>query len=232
MPQNKDLSNQSGNIFMIILIGVMLFAALLYTFSRSLQTGNSSISAQQAEIAAQEILNYARMLDNAVSRVRQYGCSENEISFENDEVESKYINLSAPSDNSCHIFKQNGGGIEWQETPYGDIFIDDGNCITDVGRGTSCTSADAELLLYVADIDAPICLEINNRVNNIDKNTPPSSVDFDINLIDDGFEGAFNAGTPIILTGETIDTYATGCGQDSSGTTSGQYIFYHTLIAR
>ncbi|MEM7618124.1 MAG: hypothetical protein AAF244_01945 [Pseudomonadota bacterium] len=232
MPQNKNISSQSGNIFMIILIGVLLFAALLYTFSRSLQTGTSNISAQQAEIAAQEMLNYARMLDNAVSRVRQYGCSENEISFENDEQPSRYNNLNAPSDNSCHIFDQNGGGVEWQDLQYGEIFIDDGNCITDVGRGTSCTSADAELLLYVIDIDAPICLEINNRVNNIDKNIIPSSVDFDITLIDDGFEGAFNSGTPTSITGETIDTFATGCGQDSSGTTSGQYVFYHTLIAR
>ena len=104
MQQNKNISHQSGNVFIIILIGVLLFAALLYTFSRSLQTSGGNISSQQAEIAGQEILNYSRMLEEAVNRVRQNGCSENEISFETSDQPSKYNNLNSPTDNSCHIY--------------------------------------------------------------------------------------------------------------------------------
>ena len=130
MPQNKRSilpslrTSESGNVFILILLGVFLFGALMYSFSRSANQGAGNLSKQQAKIAAQEILNYARLVEGAVDRVRRNGCSESEISFENDVV-TGYTNPNAPTDKSCHIFDDEGGKVsypanlnQWLEKSY------------------------------------------------------------------------------------------------------------------
>ena len=113
MQLNNTIRNtQAGNVFVFILAGIFLFGALIFTFTRGASKGTTSLSKHQARVAAQEILNYAQTLELAVSRVRRNGCSENQISFENDVV-AGYINANAPVDNSCHIFKDNGGKMIW-----------------------------------------------------------------------------------------------------------------------
>ena len=46
MPQNnrQDRRSESGNIFAIVMIGVVLFGALMYTFSRSAKQGDGNLT--------------------------------------------------------------------------------------------------------------------------------------------------------------------------------------------
>ncbi len=231
MPQNKKLKAQSGNVFIIILIGIILFAALLYTFTNSTRSGTGNLSAQERKIAVQEILNYARLLEQAVSRIRLNGCSENEISFLNTLSPGKYNNPNAPSDNSCHIFEPEGGRLAWQDFTHGQTFIEGNNCVHNIGVNSSCDSNDKELLYYLIDVGLPLCQEINNTVNNIDASIQPSQSNFNVTIANNGFNGDFDFALHI-LEGPTHDGFYTACGQDNAGSTDHQYIIYHTLIAR
>lgn len=70
MPLSKA-NTQSGNVFVIILVAVTLFAALMFTFSRTGSQDTGNLTKQQAKIIAQEILNYAQLVEGAVNRVRE-----------------------------------------------------------------------------------------------------------------------------------------------------------------
>ena len=70
MPQN-NLKSQSGNVFILILAGVVLFGALMFTFSRSADKGTGNLTKQQAKITAQDILSYAKIVEDAIDRVRE-----------------------------------------------------------------------------------------------------------------------------------------------------------------
>lgn len=166
MPQNNNSQNnkEAGNVFIIILVAVVLFGALIFTFSRSGSQGVSSISKQEAKIAAQEILSYARLVEGAVDRVRRNGCSESEISFKND-VNLNYTNPNAPIDKSCHIFEPEGGKIEFfvgdskiYLSATNPLIFSGGNRIIDVG------STNLDLILIIVTTDN-ICNEIHKSLN-------------------------------------------------------------------
>lgn len=163
MPRNRN--NEQGNVFLIILIAVVLFGALIFTFSKSGSQGVSSISKQEAKIAAQEILNYTRLVEGAVDRVRRNGCSENEISFQNSTL-TGYTNTDAPGDNSCHIFNENGGKVTVM--PY-DPKIHAGSSTAwiqfvgnNVVTGVGSTNAD---LIMIQETPSLVCNEINSLLN-------------------------------------------------------------------
>lgn len=174
MPQSNHKKGQQGNVFIIILMGVILFGALGYTFSRSANKGTGNLTKQQAKIAAQEILNYARLVEGAVDRVRRNGCSESEISFDSNAL-SNYNNANSPVDNSCHIFKSEGGKISVLEIPnkwivekpsvnhkaYQEIYISSRHCVEDVGE-TGCTIP--ELTFMISYLKQNICDQINHSL--------------------------------------------------------------------
>lgn len=199
MPQNnKEKKSQAGNVFVIILAGVFLFGALMFTFSKSGQKGSGNLTKQQAKIAAQEILNYARLVEGAVDRVRRNGCSENEISFEN-AVVAGYSNTNAPINGSCDIFGTTGGKIEYSapKTDWLDSFFSNqtGNYgtwkfvanHTIEGVGTNAT----DLRITLNFIKKEICLNINNLLNI---ENPSGNPPIDENSIsgDNEFVGAYS----------------------------------------
>ncbi len=234
MPQNKKLQTQSGNVFIIILIGIILFAALLYTFTNSTRTGTGNLSAQQSMIAAQEILNYARLVEGAVNRLRQNGCSENEISFDNTAV-SGYENTDAPIDNSCHVFNPAGGAITNIIPPdtyfdslnsadpvYGSYTYTDNSTIFNIGS----TKQEATVLLNFIDKD--ICMKINNLLNiSNPSNSPP--IDIGTMNFDSLYDGNFPNSPSSSFNAPEIIGRNSGCISDSSETT---FHFYHVLFAR
>ena len=229
MPLNKKQS-QSGNVFILILAGVVLFGALMFTFSRSADKGTGNLSRQQARIAAQDILSYAKAVEDAVDRVRRNNCSENDISFVNTVV-SGYSNTSSPVDGSCDVFNNAGGKIEyipaqsnvttgtnnWQ---FNSVFQ-----VTDVGD-TCATASCADLSLGLNNVTGAVCQGINNLLE-IGTATPP--VDSDYNFSE--FTGSF--GVPVDIADEAGS--APLAGRQSGcfySTADDQNIFYHVLLAR
>ena len=109
----NDRKTEQGNVFFYILIAVALFAALSYAVSRN-NTGSTDIfTDEQAKLAAQEIIEYGNTVANAVQKLRLRGCSDTEISFENDIIDG-YEN---GTNTSCQVFHVDGGDINWTSIP-------------------------------------------------------------------------------------------------------------------
>lgn len=243
----KDKNNsQKGSALFLILIAVALFAALSYSVAQMLQGGDGGtiqdLNEQEAQLYAGEILDYGRSLKQAVQDLRiSNGCSETQISFENDSV-AGYENPNAPSDRSCHIFDPAGGGLNWVDPPR--INIRDNAEYTVSNRssilniGSDCGGSDnscQELFVALRSLDRAACLEYNKAVgvSNIGDDAPVEiGLNFSTkftgsyipaaNILGDDNDGANFAGQPI------------GCYRDATESFLGDpyYDFYQVLVTR
>ncbi len=240
--KNKIESNsQSGNVFIIIFLGIFLFGTLIYSFSRSTNQGTGNVTKQQARIVAQEILNYARLIENAVDRVRRNGCSESEINFDNTVI-TGYANPISPPDQSCDIFEDEGGQAIYTSPPPNstslDWFFESGLVVQGLGRSSSPEGNDLALLL--PGLNQATCDNINTILNHGFSTTPIDNGDI-FEGSDDQFIGTFIDSVDVdILTGHPTDNDCTptrplcgktsACFQEEDG--NGYYIFYNVLLAR
>lgn len=170
MSQRNRQSDEFGGVFIYIFIGVILFAALAFTFSKSMTGTNTSvISSGKDQVSASEIISYANSISKAVNKLTIKGCSERQISFERDSS-SDYDNGDAPSDLSCNIFSPGKGGILWQEPPSGSnngsswIFTDTrvGNFSGTRNLGTS----NSDMVMILPNITKPLCAALNVQTSN------------------------------------------------------------------
>lgn len=220
--------NESGNAFFIVLLGVVLFAALMFTFSRSARQGGENIDDKRAEILATDIIAYAQKLERRVNNLRRRNVSENDISFENDFVLT-YTNPNC-GDDRCKIFK-GSGSISWQEPPEGSNdgsdWIFTGSNYVD-GLGSAGNAADAELLVMLPNVLRSVCAQINEYldINGIPQNTGTAN--------DTAFTGSFTA-TPALIkenAGTALERQSSGCFEGAGTPPAGTYHFYHVLIQR
>ena len=241
MLRNKS---QSGNVFVFILLGVFLFGALIFTFTKSGQQGNSALTKQQTKIIAQDILNYAQNLERAVQKVRRNGCSESQINF-NNSVIAGYSNTNAPVDGSCDIFGINGGNMEWQDPPsgasnYANYEILNNAGVEGIGPNSGFTDAAVDLVMVLVELDQNVCKSINENVG-IDLeagNIPRDSGD----LVDVAFPGRYTGSFNFVnaisdsdnncngMNGDDFCGKPTGCFHELGG--SQYYVFYHALLGR
>ena len=188
-----------------IVIGPILFVvAILAVLASVIAAGSGSFSGDTSAISAKAqataILEQAKAVKFAVDRVLGNGCKDTEISFENPIV-SGYVNPSAPSDKSCHVFDVSGGGIVWETPPttaldqvaydsatsaskrFGNYMFS-GSCVSGVGKGGpvggyTCIGAngttEADLILALPWVSKDVCLQINQIVgfNNYNAASPP-----------------------------------------------------------
>ena len=177
-------NSENGNILILILVAVILFGALSYTVASMLRSGNAElIGEQQASILADDILNYARQVRQAVQAIRiSNGCEDEDISFENSTV-SGYEHTPV-ADDACKVFHTDGGGLSYlepnadfldpsfsAEPRYGEWYIPTTGCVIGVGTGQSAANGDCsnaasevELTLFLPYIKRVICDSINEKV--------------------------------------------------------------------
>lgn len=228
---------ERGNIFLFILMGIVLFAALSFTIARGFRSDNTGRMTQRdAVLAATDILSYTQKLENAVSKLRRKSVSENDISFAHSS-NTGYTNPDC-ADDSCRVFSISGGGANWQTPPQGAAstwLFTGATCITDLGTGdaTCADSGDStgneELIVTLSDdgntpaaIDQTLCETINERLN-----ITPMPADNDGLVSTAKYTGAFTNDTRLDIT----DSPRTACySQTVSGTTS--YYFYAVLMER
>lgn len=160
--------SEKGNAVIFILLAIALFAALAYTFTRSVQNGQSNMSAGQTRMAAQQILNYASSVEKTVQKLLSRGCSENDLSFQNS-YETYHNYPAAPTE--CRVFDPAGGNLtalkpeaSWLMPGEEQVFYyTQGDVLSDIG--TTCdTGACAELNLNLWNIPLPLCEEINKQL--------------------------------------------------------------------
>jgi len=172
-------NTQNGNAIVLILVAIALFAALGVAFSNTSRTSSSFLSDAEAEAYANQIIAYGNDVKSAVKRLQLRGCSDTEISFENNVV-AGYENPNSPTDKSCHVFDVAGGGLQWQEAPppyanTGPLFYEGKYAYiynTEwQGNGATCGNQECgDLLLILSSLDQKICSIINIQLNL--QNTP------------------------------------------------------------
>lgn len=231
MLQNKRF-RESGNVFVIILVAVALFTLLMFTFTRTGSQGTGNLTKQQSRIAAQEILNYARLIESSVDKLRLNGCSESEISFENS-IEAGYVNAGAPGDNSCDIFHEDGGRLEWTTasnytTDNSEWLISPSIAIVNIGSDSGANDCSAnsctELALFLGPLESNVCNNINKLVN------APTATTEAMAGYGTKFTGSYTNTGQLGDASTTYRNVSTAC-LDGNGSPTGLY-FYHVLLAR
>ena len=221
---------ENGSAIIIVFIAVVLLAALTFAVISSDRGNTNNLTAGQAQIAASEIMKYARSVESAVKKLQLVNeCSEDQISFENNAV-SGYTNANSPVDNSCHVFDVNGGGLTWVSpnnlNDNSEWYFTDSTLITDVN-----SNANGELIMLLPNTLEEICREINRRINISD--IPQDQTPAFSSLGSIKFTGGFSAILDTLSdAGSALDGNKTGCFEGGGVPATGTYHFYHVLIAR
>ena len=168
MLQNRN--REHGSALVYVFIGLILFAGLIFTFSKSFQNSNDLAADQQGAVAANDLLTFSNQVEQSVQKLIIKGCSETEISFEN-LIESGYTNPSSPVGKSCHVFDPQGGNMAWRSPPIG---VNDGSTWAFVGgpvmhnangAKSDYTNQNAELVIYLFSLTEETCAAINSTQN-------------------------------------------------------------------
>jgi len=227
--QGQSYHSEQGGIIVWIMVMVALFAALSYAVSQGSRSGTQSISSEQANLAATEILDYAAAVRRVVQELQINGCADTEISFQAN-GNSGYVNPNAPSDNSCHVFHPSGGGIN--ASP--DDSFETMDSITYVGAsdllgiGTNCTDpACADLYIrfrFIGVAGQSLCGVLNEKMGHTSLNPAPSTSHMLGAPIFQGTYGTHEANT-IDFDGKSAACFNYSINTDTN-------LFYFTLIAR
>ncbi len=225
---------QCGNALWFILVAIGLLGLLTVMLSRSGSSTNETGSYEQNVIAANQILSYAKNIENGVQNLLARGCSENEISFE-DSIIANHANSNAPADKSCHVFDVAGAGLtalaitdfwpngDWTGGTAYNHFV--GRQDLD-GIGTNGEAHSEDLYWFIElpqNINEENFCSAYNKISTGDSTVPLSRVwaspRFDGNFVDAPFSAQ-----PEIRDKNSI------CFQNDIDTN--RYQFYHVLHAR
>ena len=165
------INTQSGNAIILVLIGIVLFGALIFSFTRSGQQGISSMSAQEAKVIAQDVISYVQTIQRRIDELRRDGCGEAQFDLSDPQLYANgWIMSEHPGGTACNVFQSSGGTVPMRN------FRDEGVIISwfsnywttnfrffsasmyhsnTFGNGT-------ELMFALINIDRQVCLEINN----------------------------------------------------------------------
>ena len=223
-PRNRQ-KRESGNVFVIVLLGVVLFAALMFTFSRSARQGGENLSAKQLDVSISDILSYAQSIERATNRVMTGGhYSESQIDFDNSIV-AGYANLTCGADSKCKVFNPTGGGATWQNPPEG--FNDGSGWIISGENAVPGIGADiaADLVLLLPGLIAVTCAAINEKLGI--SATLPQDID---NIDTTPFTGTF-ANTARIGVDADLRNVRAACIQNMPPAPD-EYVFYYVLMDR
>ncbi len=233
MPPNNNpvRAAERGNVFIFILLGLVLFAALSFTVSRGFRSDTTSqMTDRQAELTSSDLLDFAQQVERTVSRLRRNGCSENQISFQRDvnrdgnitDNSADHYNANAPADKTCHVYVAEGGGLTYRSVDNYNFVGSGDNAIDGVGCNGNATCT--EMTLASRNIDPTLCAAINRKLGitgiPTDANGASGFGAFDGNFKDFGDVGDSDAN----LTGNE-----TACYLDSD---DNMHIFYSVLIVR
>ena len=135
--------SQSGNVMMYILLGVIAISGLAYTFSKSMTSqGTRKAESNRQALSQVDSQTCTLWVNRGIDTLKQRGCSQDDISFELSSGHNS--NPNAPVDESCHVFRENGAGME----PCG-AYLDVTSCnLTTLALGEQCPSDD---IIYAGD---------------------------------------------------------------------------------
>ena len=220
--------SERGNVFIFILLGIVLFAALSFTISKGFRSQTTdTMSNRDAQLAASDIMDFAQSVERGINRLRRKAISESDLSFDNDVV-AGYAHSTARPDNH-HVFDPAGAGVSWRNPPAGanngdNWIITGASCVTDLNNGTSGCDTDGnirneELLIVLPNVDQAVCEALNEKLNIAGIPANSSEVHSTI-----PYRGVFTNNAEITVAG---GPYSAVCYS-----ISGANHFYYALMAR
>lgn len=223
----KATGVEQGNVFAIILLAVVLFAALVFVISRGFDTGTTRMTSTQARNFATDIVTYAASVERSVGYIIQNGVSEEDISFENGVV-SGYDHTPAAASNAKVFGSSTGGGLSFksplenQSSSATNKWLFTGGIVVTDQESNSLSD-----LIMTLPVGYDVCAEINRQLGvSIDLTADQGSV------TGAKFTGTYtDNGTIVIAPGAGITS---GCfkGLVTDGGQTGPYTFFKILIAR
>ena len=243
-------NRQAGNVLIMILVAVALFAALSYAIMQGSRTSTGWVSDTALKGHIDGLFSYANSIQSAVTRLKLRGCTNEQINFKT--PSGDFTNPNSPADGRCDIFSTAGGGIQWKtpetalldttKSSYTDngygIFFFTGR-VRVMGIGSDCTSAScSELLFELPHLTQKACETINSMlgvVPNPDLNVSVNGHTFGSGTKFTGTYTFSSAGATSTF-GDT-ETWLIGkdaaCVYHSGAPVAGYpYIFYKVLIKR
>lgn len=234
-------NSQKGNAVIWILIAIALFAALGYAFTSSSRTNTSFLDVEKASSYAKQVIAAGNEIKASVKRLELRGCSDTEISFENNVV-GGYNNPNAPTNESCHIYALAGGGIQYQNPPTvifdsassgGETYSE--NVFSGENTGPNIgTAATDDLIYFVHFLQKDICVAINSLLG-IDNpgGDPPDEGSGICAGNNEKFDGSYSTGACGIDVLPEYDGKSAACIKTVVGAGSdASYSFYNVLIRR
>lgn len=220
----------------MVLIGVMLFAALSFTFSRGNQQGAENINRRQADLAASDIITFGQRVNRTVDSMLSKNKSETEISFEG--LNPTYGNALC-LDDSCKVFITGKYGIQpstpvdnWLESSrsgsfaYKSWYVTAQFCVPGLPDNTCSVPKGNELILLLPYLKRTVCETINAQLG-IGTVIPVPSTFGTINSANQ-FDGNFTLGGGATLwDAVALKGLSAGCVSTGSG-----YHFYQVLLER
>lgn len=230
-PVNK---RQSGNIFFVILMGLVLFGAVSIAISRGGGNGVQNVRNERAALTAQQIARYGAELKKAVDHIYVNGnVSEADLRFAHPILGANYGDpTSVPT---RQVFTEQGGGLAYTAPPplafrsaVSTWHFFGTSAIPRVGTD------EADLVVVLPDIKEAVCRQINVLQNYAATAPIPVDDDGDGKCVytataADRFAGTFKTGGDINLMGTTdfllpAPEACVSCG--------GVYHYYKVLLER
>jgi hypothetical protein len=259
MPAHFKVMNNKkrGNALFLILIAVALFAALSYAMTQSSRSGGGSISREQKQLIAAQMVQTGELVDKAVLRLTLAGCTDVQIDMAQPDggTDFLYANPSAPTDHHCSVFWSEGGGIDpaVQKLPAG---ITVSTPVPDrQGRGTAANyyfssstdvvgngTTQGDLVMIALLRDQELCRMIDTGLgapwistcaddgSNFDPAWGTYTLMMNGGMPDEDLSRAAGAGQTADCAPLVAASPATGCVPDAQNADG--YIFYHVLLAR
>ena len=234
MDRNKGRNNcESGNVFFIIMIGIVMFAALMFTFSRGVRQGTESMSGREAELAASDIVAYGQKIQRGIERVISRGVSESDISFVNP-VDTAYVNAGC-LDSKCQIFNPAGGAVAWKNAPSGanngELYFFGPNRVGTVDGITKNIGTTARDLVIMLRVNPNICDSINGITSKLSTWKSSGPVNSTIR-----FTGDYTVAPATAISHDNDPSQPTaGCfctGVGAACLSTDPHYFFNVLIAR
>jgi hypothetical protein len=201
--------SQQGSALVYILIAVILFAAVVVTFTRGQDTASIQMDQRTARVTATEILSYAQNVKSTVDKLISNGCSETEISFENT-IDATYTFVTR---NECKVFQRTGGKLRWQNFPnnastaplgftggrYNRYNFSGTSALTELDGTTDIGTAESDLA-FVIGVNPATCEALNLALKG-EKNRSFGGLDTDQNMVSGttSFVGTFASTGPDLV---------------------------------
>lgn len=229
-PRNQSLirgNGSSGNALLLILLAVVLFAALSYAVSNSMQnSGSGAVEGEKSKVTSADLQQFPSVIAQAITRMTiSKNLTLEDLSFAHDGSVTYGTFGTQPT---REVFNPQGGAVPYQLPPAG---LNDGSEwiftgaleLEDVGT-TAGDATSSDLLALLPGVSLASCRMINSGGNINMLTTPPS-----LTLAGEStpFTGSFTYADTIsdaALNGRTSGCYFS--------TALNKYVYVHVLASR